>query len=201
MELLASGFLYMLGLLCYCTQIRQVVVSEMLVTTWNLKSFQTFILSSIEIYHTFNGKRLNSNLYWCTQTYLARRAQTWEQSDGVWRGHLTIRVAPAPWLEDLPGVEVPLHPFGVWRPRWEPPSSSHSWEYRLQNMFHLFISVAVSLCAADSLGMDSTESPQMPAPMPGKNTHIVCAIGLFQPLQTHTWEHNITILSKEQHIN
>lgn len=44
------------------------------------------------------------------------------------------------------------------------------------------------------------ESPQMPAPMPGKNTHIVCAIGLFQPLQTHTWEHNITILSKEQHI-
>lgn len=34
-----------------------------------------FILtSSIEIYHTFNGKRLNSNLYWCTQTYLAWRA-------------------------------------------------------------------------------------------------------------------------------
>lgn len=63
MELLASGFLYMLGLLCYCTQIGQVVVSEMLVTMWNLKSFQTFILSSIEIYHTFNGKRLNSNLY------------------------------------------------------------------------------------------------------------------------------------------
>ena len=69
-------------------------------------------------------------------------------------------------------------------------------------MLHLFISVAVSLCAADSLGMDSTsmDSPQMPAPTSGKNTHIVCAIGLFQPLQTHTWEHNITILSKEQHI-
>ena len=67
-RMLASVFLYMLGLLCYCTQIGQAVVSEMLVTMWNLKSFQTFILSSIEMYHTFHGKGLNSNLYWCTQT-------------------------------------------------------------------------------------------------------------------------------------
>ena len=63
MGLLARGFLCMLGLLCYCTQIRQVVVSEMLVTIWNLKSLQTFILPSIKIYHIFNGKTLNSNLY------------------------------------------------------------------------------------------------------------------------------------------
>ena len=64
-------------------------------------------------------------------------------------------------------------------------------------MFHLFIPVTVSLCAANSLGMDSTRIPPNAAPTPGKNTHIVCAVGLFQPLQTHIWEHNITILSKE----
>ena len=64
-------------------------------------------------------------------------------------------------------------------------------------MFHLFIPVTVSLCAANSLGMDFTRIPPNARPHAWQNTHIVCAVSLFQPLQTHIWEHNITILSKE----
>ena len=173
MGLLARGFLCMLGLLCYCTQIRQVVVSEMLVTIWNLKSLQTFILPSIKIYHIFNGKTLNSILYWCTQTrglpqsLLNVKSTNMRTECRSLEGHLTIRVAPAPWPRTFQCVEVPLCPFCVWGPRWEPPSSSHSWEYRLQNLFmyktYLYL---CCLCVADSLAMDSTRIPPNAYPHP-----------------------------------
>ena len=173
---------------------------------WNLKSFQTFILSSIEMYHTFHGKRLNSNIYWCTQTCglpqsllnlkstnmrnrVTEFGRTFGRTSWGEPQHLGLRTFQC--------VAVPLYPFGVWGP-----GENHQAHYTHENTGYKTCSTYSYLWLSRSVQLTvwvwtSPESRQMPAPTPGKNTHIVCAVSLFQPLQTHIWEHNITILSKE----